>query len=71
MLFYGELGRDYIHVHHLKPLADIKDEYELDAVKDLRPVCPNCHSMLHRRTPALSIEELTELVAVYGHQHRS
>ncbi|MGE4371250.1 MAG: HNH endonuclease, partial [Burkholderiaceae bacterium] len=57
---YGELGQGYIHVHHLKQLADIGESYELDPVVDLRPVCPNCHAMLHRQRPPLSIEELRE-----------
>jgi predicted HNH restriction endonuclease len=55
---YGELGQGYIHVHHLVELALIHDEYEVDPIRDLRPVCPNCHAMLHRREPALTIEEL-------------
>lgn len=57
-LEFGEIGKGFIHVHHLKPLADIGNEYELDPIKDLRPVCPNCHAMLHRKRPAYSIEEL-------------
>jgi 5-methylcytosine-specific restriction protein A len=60
---YGELGKGYIHVHHLKPLAEIGEEYVLDPVNDLRPVCPNCHAMLHRRKPALSIDELVGIIA--------
>lgn len=64
--FYGPLGKDYIHVHHLKPLSEIGKEYKVDPVIDLRPVCPNCHAMLHRRKPALSIQELAELIAKYG-----
>ncbi|WP_085987278.1 DUF3427 domain-containing protein [Pseudomonas alabamensis] len=55
---YGELGEKFIHVHHLKPLAEIGESYELNPVTDLRPVCPNCHAMLHRKFPALSIEDL-------------
>ncbi|MCK8668213.1 HNH endonuclease [Pseudomonas azerbaijanoccidens] len=55
---YGELGEGFIHVHHLKPLAEIGDAYDLNPVTDLRPVCPNCHAMLHRKVPALAIEEL-------------
>lgn len=55
---YGELGKSFIHVHHLKPLGEIGEAYEVDPVKDLRPVCPNCHAMLHRKKTALSIEEL-------------
>ena len=56
--FYGSIGREYIHVHHVVPLADIKEEYELDPIKGLIPVCPNCHAMLHRRQPALTVEQL-------------
>ncbi|MGE3598354.1 MAG: HNH endonuclease [Dehalococcoidia bacterium] len=55
---YGALGREFIHVHHLKPLALTDGAYKLDAVADLRPVCPNCHAMLHRGAAVLSIEEL-------------
>ena len=55
---YGSLGKDYIHVHHLVPLATIAREYELDPIADLRPVCPNCHAMLHKQTPPLSLDEL-------------
>jgi 5-methylcytosine-specific restriction protein A len=59
---YGELGIDYIQVHHLVPLAEIGDEYDVDPIKDLRPVCPNCHAMIHRREPPLSIEDLRRIV---------
>lgn len=55
---YGELGQGYIHVHHLRPLGEIGAEYVLDPEADLRPVCPNCHGMLHRTKPAMSIEDL-------------
>ncbi|EOQ17198.1 DUF3427 domain-containing protein [Bacillus cereus] len=55
---YGDLGKDFIHVHHLKELHTIGEEYEVDPITDLRPVCPNCHAMLHKRKPAYSIEEL-------------
>jgi 5-methylcytosine-specific restriction protein A len=59
---WGALGKGYIHVHHLNELSEIGKEYLLDPVTDLRPVCPNCHSMLHRRRPAYSIDELRALL---------
>lgn len=59
---YGELGTGFIHVHHLKPIALTDGTYKLDAIKDLRPVCPNCHAMLHRQDPVLSIEELRDVI---------
>jgi len=55
---YGELGEGYIHVHHLKDLSLVGDNYKVDPVRDLRPVCPNCHAMLHRQQPAMTIKQL-------------
>lgn len=55
---FGGLGRNYIEVHHLKQVSDAGGEYNINPVADLRPVCANCHRMLHKRKPALSIEEL-------------
>ena len=59
---YGELGKDFIHVHHLKQVAAIGEEYKIDPVKDLRPVCPNCHAMIHRRKKPYSIEEIKQFI---------
>lgn len=58
--YYGDIGRGFIHVHHIKELSSISGEYEIDPVKDLRPVCPNCHAMLHREKPALSVDDLRQ-----------
>lgn len=55
---YGDIGRDFIHVHHLKELSTVGPGYEVDPIDDLRPVCPNCHAMLHKRRPAFTPEEL-------------
>ena len=55
---YGRLGEGFIQVHHLNPVSDQDGEYTLDPVRDMRPVCPNCHAMIHKRRPPYSIEEL-------------
>ena len=55
---YGDIGKNFIHVHHLTPLADIEKEYVVNPIKDLVPVCPNCHAMLHRKNPPYTIAEL-------------
>ena len=62
---YGELGKGFMHVHHVTPLHEIAGtpDYRLDPIKDLRPVCPNCHAMLHRpKGRALTVEELRDLI---------
>ena len=60
---YGERGREFIEVHHLNPMASVDAEYEIDPKEDLRPVCSNCHRMIHREADTLSIEELREMIA--------
>lgn len=59
---YGALGCGFIHVHHIVPLAEIRGAYVVDPVKDLRPICPNCHAMIHRRNPPFDIDELRHLI---------
>ena len=59
---YGEIGKGFIHVHHLTPIYSIGKEYELNVDTDLAPVCPNCHYMLHRKDPPYTIEELKEIL---------
>lgn len=56
--FYGSIGDKYIHVHHVIPLSEIGQEYVLNPIKDLVPVCPNCHAIIHRTRPAISVEQL-------------
>lgn len=47
---YGALGKNFIHVHHIKFISSFEGEkHEIDPSKDLLPVCPNCHAMLHRK----------------------
>ena len=58
---YGELGRGFIEVHHIVPLSTIRDEYVVDPIRDLRPLCSNCHSMVHRREPVVSVVDLKNM----------
>jgi 5-methylcytosine-specific restriction endonuclease McrA len=55
---YGHLATGYIHVHHLIPLSQLGAGYAVDPIKDMRPVCPNCHAVLHRKDPPQLIEDL-------------
>jgi 5-methylcytosine-specific restriction protein A len=58
---YGEIGQGFIHVHHKNPQALRREEYRINPVKDLAPVCPNCHAMLHSKNPPLTIDQLREI----------
>lgn len=59
---YGIIGKGFIHVHHILDISLIGEEYEVDFTKDLIPVCPNCHAMLHKKKPAYQIDELKRLL---------
>jgi len=59
---YGKVGDGLIHIHHLTPLSDIGQEYEVDPIRDLRPVCPNCHAVIHSRKPPYSIQEVKDFL---------
>lgn len=49
-------------MHHIKPISEIGGEYVVDPVRDLVPVCPNCHMMLHSKAEGVySVEELKQL----------
>jgi 5-methylcytosine-specific restriction protein A len=61
---YGEIGHGFIHVHHIIPISTIGEEYKIDPIKDLVPVCPNCHAMLHKgkEGEVLTIDKLKEII---------
>lgn len=57
---YGEIGKGFIHVHHVVPISQRRGKYKIDYEKDLVPVCPNCHAMLHKGN--ISVEELKKII---------
>ncbi len=61
---YGLIVDGLIHVHHLRPLSEIAEEYTIDPVADLRPVCPNCHAVLHSRKPAYTVLEVMDFIRI-------
>jgi 5-methylcytosine-specific restriction enzyme A len=63
---FGPIASGFIHVHHLVPLSTIGTVYQVDPVKDLVPVCPTCHSVLHLRVPPLSVSEARDLLKAHS-----
>jgi 5-methylcytosine-specific restriction enzyme A len=66
---YGELGEGYIQVHHRTAVSQMNDSYFVNPVTDLVPVCANCHAMLHRLDPPMSVEALQDLVKGLRNPH--
>ena len=44
---FGPVAEGFIQVHHLTPLSEISARYAVNPITDLRPVCPNCHAVIH------------------------
>jgi hypothetical protein len=59
---YGDSIKGCIHVHHIESIASRQGEHIVDPIRDLRPVCPNCHAVIHSTNPSLSIEDLQRLL---------
>jgi Predicted restriction endonuclease len=59
---YGVIGHHFIHVHHIEQVSLHLEEYLINPVTDLLPVCPNCHAMLHRSDPPLKPDELKTII---------
>ena len=55
---YGAIGHNFIEVHHSNPVSQMGEGYIVDPIKELFPVCSNCHSMLHKRKVPYTIDEL-------------
>ena len=55
---YGPMGIGVIHVHHIVPVSQMGNSYRLNPIKDLVPLCPNCHNIVHRKNPPIKISEL-------------
>lgn len=60
---YGELGDEYIVVHHTVPVSQMGNDYVVDPVKDLVTLCANCHAMVHRNDPPISLADLRKILS--------
>ena len=59
---YGEAGEKVIHVHHLVPVSLMGSSYKLNPIKDLVPLCPNCHNVAHTNNPPYTLQQLREFL---------
>lgn len=59
--FLKAYGEDYIEAHHTIPISELPEDGATD-IKDIALVCSNCHRMLHRRRPWLTINELSKVL---------
>ena len=68
---YGDSAARIVEVHHLDPLGESGGERQVDPIADMRPLCPNCHAVVHLANPPLSIDQARAmLLAAQGAQQR-
>ena len=60
---YGDLGEGYAECHHTIPVSQLKKQQKTK-LSDLSILCANCHRMIHRSRPMLSIEQLKEQLLI-------
>jgi 5-methylcytosine-specific restriction endonuclease McrA len=59
---YGAIGSGLIHVHHVTPLSEIGEAYQVDPLRDLIPLCASCHHVVHQRVPPYSVAEISDAI---------
>ena len=64
---YGELGHGFAEYHHILPLAEAAF-VRTTHLRDLAIVCANCHRMLHRARPPLTIDRLRGVIMQHSKQ---
>lgn len=64
---YGRFAKGFIHVHHLHPLGKAGGVHEIDPIKDLVPVCPNCHAVIHvpKGKPPFTIQQVRRFIRLH------
>ena len=69
---YGDIGRGYIHIHHVHPLGEQQPLSDFDPTIHLKPVCPNCHAMLHKKQgkSAFTLAEIHARLAECGSEDK-
>jgi 5-methylcytosine-specific restriction protein A len=58
---YGPKARGLIHLHHLAQIYG-KRRHKTNPIRDLRPLCPNCHLVIHRKEPPYSIRQVKQML---------
>ena len=63
---YGDIGRGYIECHHLNPFSERAEsewsEELVTSLDEVRVVCANCHRIIHRHRPALTIKAVQSAI---------
>ena len=62
---YGQSGAGYIEVHHNIPISELQPG-ATTKLSDLTLLCSNCHRIIHRRRPWLTVNQLSSILKAVG-----
>ena len=57
---YGSIGKNYIEGHHTIAVSDMTTDYKTKP-DEIAMLCSNCHKMVHKKRPWLTMDELKKL----------
>ncbi len=57
--FYGDLGADFCEVHHNMPLSELDIAF-IPKLEDLAILCSNCHRIIHKTNPLMTVEDFRQ-----------
>ena len=68
---YGDVGKGFIEVHHVKPLYSLDEETIPNPATDMVCLCPNCHRMIHRKKDGImTVDEVKEIINRHSRENR-
>jgi len=58
---YGNIGKDFIEGHHTIAVSEMSTEHKTK-VEDIAMLCSNCHKMIHKKRPWLTMSDIKKLL---------
>lgn len=63
---YGSIAAGFIEVHHVVPVSRMIEGYIVNPQNDLIPLCSNCHSVVHKEDPPLTLQQLLMVLRLHS-----
>ena len=60
---YGQVGKEFIEGHHTVAVSDMAPDHKTK-VEDIAMLCANCHRMVHKKRPWLTMKDLGKLLEI-------
>lgn len=59
--YYGNVGKDFIEGHHTIAVSEMTADHKTKP-EDIAMLCSNCHKMVHKKRPWLTMDKLQTLM---------